>query len=58
MASPFIMSSKIGVDGMFYGLGVSHVIAFSVFMLFLKETQGLSQHDKKKVYCPAEKEYI
>jgi len=58
MAAPFIMSSKIGTDGMFYGLGVIQLTGSAVFTLFLRETQGLSSQEKKRVYCEAEKEQI
>ena len=50
MITPLIMSSKIGIDGMFFGLGLIHMTAMVTFTFLLKETQGLSNKDKKLLY--------
>lgn len=49
MFGPLIYTSKLGIDGMFFALGLIHVAAFTMFFFFLKETQGLSSAEKKKL---------
>lgn len=51
MFGPLIISSKLGIDGMFLVLGIIHVAAFLLFFFFMKETQGLSSIEKKKLYA-------
>lgn len=51
MTGPLIISSKLGIDGMFFCLGCIHVAAFLLFSMFLQETQGLTSAQKKKVYA-------
>ena len=51
MFGPLIFNSKLGVDGMFFALGLVHVAATTMFFFLLKETQGLTSADKKKLYA-------
>lgn len=54
MTSTMLMSGTLGIDGLFFSLGAIQVVAFFFFTFFLKETQGLSASDKKKLYVPEE----
>mgnify|MGYP000654553348 CR=1 FL=1 len=47
-----LMNGALGIDGMFFALGGIQVVALFFFLIFLKETQGLSAVDKKKLYMP------
>ena len=38
MTGPLIMSSKLGIDGMFASYAVIHMTAVFIFSLYLKET--------------------
>jgi len=38
MTGPLIMSSKLGIDGMFASYSVIHMTAVFIFSLYLKET--------------------
>jgi len=50
MFSTCLINSKLGLDGLFYVLGLMQLIPFVYFALCLKETQGLSTQQKKKLY--------
>ena len=50
MAFTQIMNSKLGVNGLFYVLGACQIIAFVVLSIFMKETKGLTAHEKKELY--------
>jgi hypothetical protein len=41
MTTIYLMSSSVGVNGLFYILGAFNIVAFFVFTMFLKETKGL-----------------
>jgi hypothetical protein len=47
--APLIIS-KCGLDVIFYALGIFQAVPVIVFTFFLKETQGLSTQQKKKLY--------
>ena len=55
MTTIYVMSSPIGVNGLFYILGFVQIVAFTIFSLFLKETKGLKEHEKKEIYLTKEK---
>ena len=50
MSSTYLMNALLGVDGLFFALGFVQVIAFFFFLIAMKETQGLSAQEKKKLY--------
>ena len=52
MSSTYLMNALLGVDGMFFALGFVQVLAFFFFLIAMKETQGLSASEKKKLYLP------
>jgi hypothetical protein len=51
MFTTCLLNSKLGVSGMFYVLGVVQCIAFTSLFMFMKETQGLSASEKKRLYA-------
>jgi hypothetical protein len=53
MSTTALMSGALGVDGLFFVLGVVQVIALVCFSVFMKETQGLKPAEKKQLYTPA-----
>lgn len=50
MFTTCLLNSKLGVNGMFYVLGIVQMIAVVVLSLFMRETKGLSASEKKKLY--------
>lgn len=42
MFSTYLINSKWGLDVLFYSLGLIQLIPFFYFLIFMKETQGLS----------------
>jgi len=52
MFSTYLINSKMGLDSLFYLIGSLQGVAFVVFALWLKETQGLTAQQKKKLYVP------
>lgn len=50
MFSTCLINSKMGLDVLFYILGLLQLVPFLYFALCLKETQGLSTQQKKKLY--------
>jgi len=55
MTTVWLLNSKLGVDGMFYSLGAIQVVAFITLMIFVKESKGLSDNEKKSLYSPVKK---
>ena len=55
MGTIYLINSPVGVNGLFYLLGIVQVAAFFLFTFFLKETKGLSDLDKKSLYAIKEK---
>lgn len=55
MSTVSILNSKLGVDGLFYVLGCIQGVAFIVLWLFVKESKGLSDSEKKSLYSPVKK---
>jgi hypothetical protein len=55
MTTVWLLNSKLGVDGMFYCLGAIQVVAFITLMIFVKESKGLSDNEKKSLYSPVKK---
>lgn len=51
MFAPLIIS-KVGLDVVFYTLGIFQALPVIIFTFGLKETQGLSTQQKKKLYTP------
>lgn len=56
MTTVWLLNSKLGVDGLFYVLGGIQAIAFITLMVFVKESKGLSDTEKKNLYTPVNKE--
>ena len=54
MTTVWLLNSKLGVDGMFYVLGIIQVLAFVTLGLVVKETKGLSDTEKKNLYTTQE----
>ena len=54
MTTVWLLNSKLGVDGMFYVLGIIQVLAFVTLGLVVKETKGLSDTEKKNLYTAQE----
>jgi hypothetical protein len=55
MGTIYLINSPVGVNGLFYLLGIVQVAAFFIFTFFLKETKGLSDLEKKSLYAIKEK---
>ena len=50
MFSTYLINSKMGLDVLFYILGLFQLVPFVYFAFCMKETQGLSLEQKKKLY--------
>ena len=56
MFSTCLINAKMGLDVLFYILGLFQLVPFLYFALCLKETQGLSTQQKKKLYLSSSPE--
>ena len=52
MTTVWVINSKLGTDGLFYVLGGIQVVAFITLWIFVKESKGLSEAEKKSLYSP------
>jgi hypothetical protein len=52
MTTVALLNSKLGVDGLFYLLGGIQGVAFVTLAVFVKESKGLSDTEKKSLYSP------
>jgi len=43
MTTVWLLNSKLGVDGMFYLLGIFQIIAFITLGIIIKESKGLTE---------------
>jgi len=50
----FMVHSAMGPDGMFYFLGAITLVGAVFVAIFIKETKGLSDMEKKTLYMPAD----
>ena len=55
MTTVWLLNSKLGTDGLFYVLGGIQVVAFITLWIFVKESKGLSEVEKKSLYSPVKK---
>ena len=53
--STYLINGKLGLDVVFYGLGIFQMIPVVYFWFNLKETQGLTIEMKKKLYLKKSK---
>ena len=51
MFTTCLLNSKLGVNGMFFVLGIVQAFAFGILYAFMRETQGLSASEKKNLYA-------
>ena len=58
MTATLLINNKIGIDFLFYMLGIVQFIGFFIFVIFMKETQGLTTQQKKALYVPKTSEQI
>jgi len=50
----FMVHSAMGAEGMFFLLGTITLIGAVFVLVFVKETKGLSDLEKKQLYMPKE----
>ena len=50
----FMVHSWMGPEGMFFLLGTVTILGAIFILIFVKETKGLSDLDKKQLYMPIE----
>ena len=46
------MNGLLGVDGLFFVLGLIQIVAVILLSIFMKETQGLTPSEKKVLFTP------
>ena len=51
----FLINSSLGVHGTLYVYGIVTIIGGFFVVFFVKETRGLSDHEKKTLYTPISK---
>ena len=58
MCSTYMINCKYGLDVILYAFGIFQLVPALYFTLCMRETQGLSAQDKKKLYVPVEMQQI
>lgn len=56
MFSTYMINYKYGLDVILYIIGLFQMVPAIYFMLYMRETQGLTMQQKKKLYVPSEGE--
>jgi hypothetical protein len=49
-----LMSSKLHSSGVFFLLAIFSLFAIAFVKVYIRETKGLDEKQKKQVYCPIE----
>jgi len=49
-----LMDSALGNSGVFFLLAIFAIFAIAFVKVYIKETMGLDEKQKKSIYCPIE----